>query len=197
MPPGWEERQDANGRTYYVNHVARTTQWTHPATTTGNVLNEDHVDHRPRVHISMDETSTVSTGSARTTADSDSSSVIGYGLDIEGQTGATSSSGTSTPTNAGTGSNRSNSVVSESSGAGANSVSAAAGGAGATSAAATAAAKTLNTEGLPEGWTMQVAPNGRVRLVMHCTLGQYVCKMSPLKKIWPNVQCMELFLLVD
>ena len=30
MPPGWEERQDANGRTYYVNHVARSTQWDHP-----------------------------------------------------------------------------------------------------------------------------------------------------------------------
>ena len=30
LPPGWEERQDANGRTYYVNHIARTTQWQHP-----------------------------------------------------------------------------------------------------------------------------------------------------------------------
>ena len=31
LPAGWEERQDANGRTYYVNHIARTTQWQHPA----------------------------------------------------------------------------------------------------------------------------------------------------------------------
>lgn len=30
LPSGWEERQDANGRTYYVNHVARTTQWERP-----------------------------------------------------------------------------------------------------------------------------------------------------------------------
>lgn len=30
LPPGWEERQDANGRTYYVNHLARTTQWERP-----------------------------------------------------------------------------------------------------------------------------------------------------------------------
>jgi E3 ubiquitin-protein ligase NEDD4 len=30
LPPGWEERQDANGRTYYVNHIARTTQWERP-----------------------------------------------------------------------------------------------------------------------------------------------------------------------
>jgi E3 ubiquitin-protein ligase NEDD4 len=30
LPAGWEERQDANGRTYFVNHVARTTQWDRP-----------------------------------------------------------------------------------------------------------------------------------------------------------------------
>ncbi|KAJ0174354.1 hypothetical protein K1T71_010500 [Dendrolimus kikuchii] len=30
LPPGWEERQDANGRTYYVNHVERSTQWERP-----------------------------------------------------------------------------------------------------------------------------------------------------------------------
>ena len=33
LPAGWEERQDANGRTYYVNHIARTTQWQHPGIT--------------------------------------------------------------------------------------------------------------------------------------------------------------------
>uniref|UniRef100_A0AAZ3R162 HECT-type E3 ubiquitin transferase n=1 Tax=Oncorhynchus tshawytscha TaxID=74940 RepID=A0AAZ3R162_ONCTS len=32
MPPGWEERQDNLGRTYYVNHETRTTQWhRHPS----------------------------------------------------------------------------------------------------------------------------------------------------------------------
>ncbi len=30
MPSGWEERQDANGRTFYVSHESRTTQWEHP-----------------------------------------------------------------------------------------------------------------------------------------------------------------------
>ena len=25
LPAGWEERQDANGRTYYVNHIGRCT----------------------------------------------------------------------------------------------------------------------------------------------------------------------------
>lgn len=33
LPSGWEERQDANGRTYYVNHLARSTQWERPTIT--------------------------------------------------------------------------------------------------------------------------------------------------------------------
>ena len=32
LPNGWEERQDTNGRTYYVNHNTRTTQWERPTT---------------------------------------------------------------------------------------------------------------------------------------------------------------------
>ncbi|XP_053573480.1 E3 ubiquitin-protein ligase NEDD4 isoform X2 [Bombina bombina] len=31
LPPGWEERQDILGRTYYVNHQFRRTQWCRPA----------------------------------------------------------------------------------------------------------------------------------------------------------------------
>nr|CAI5867826.1 unnamed protein product [Callosobruchus analis] len=38
LPDGWEERQDANGRTYYVNHMARTTQWERP--TLSNAITE-------------------------------------------------------------------------------------------------------------------------------------------------------------
>ncbi|XP_075387954.1 E3 ubiquitin-protein ligase NEDD4 isoform X2 [Tenrec ecaudatus] len=30
LPPGWEERQDVLGRTYYVNHESRRTQWKRP-----------------------------------------------------------------------------------------------------------------------------------------------------------------------
>lgn len=33
LPLGWEERQDANGRTYFVNHIARSTQWERPTPT--------------------------------------------------------------------------------------------------------------------------------------------------------------------
>lgn len=61
LPQGWEERQDANGRTYYVNHVARTTQWERPALNTGAQLaTTEEMDHAAaefhrRFHISVDE----------------------------------------------------------------------------------------------------------------------------------------------
>ncbi|XP_068432599.1 E3 ubiquitin-protein ligase NEDD4 isoform X2 [Clinocottus analis] len=37
LPPGWEERQDNLGRTFFVNHETRTTQWTRPTTQEGDV----------------------------------------------------------------------------------------------------------------------------------------------------------------
>ncbi|XP_028897781.1 E3 ubiquitin-protein ligase Nedd-4 isoform X3 [Zeugodacus cucurbitae] len=59
LPSGWEERQDANGRTYYVNHTARTTQWERPlvsATNNSNVNVEAAAsDFQRRFHISVDE----------------------------------------------------------------------------------------------------------------------------------------------
>lgn len=30
LPEGWEERQDANGRFFYVDHINRRTQWFRP-----------------------------------------------------------------------------------------------------------------------------------------------------------------------
>jgi len=30
LPPGWEEKRDASGRRYYVNHNTRSTQWERP-----------------------------------------------------------------------------------------------------------------------------------------------------------------------
>ncbi|CAG9127581.1 unnamed protein product [Plutella xylostella] len=61
LPSGWEERQDANGRTYYVNHIARSTQWERP-TLTRNVSSESHsermenaaTEFQRRFHISND-----------------------------------------------------------------------------------------------------------------------------------------------
>lgn len=32
MPPGWEEKVDNLGRTYFVNHNNRSTQWKRPTT---------------------------------------------------------------------------------------------------------------------------------------------------------------------
>uniref|UniRef100_A0A8D0AG96 HECT-type E3 ubiquitin transferase n=1 Tax=Sander lucioperca TaxID=283035 RepID=A0A8D0AG96_SANLU len=40
LPPGWEERQDNLGRTYFVNHESRTTQWTRP-TIHWEIITED------------------------------------------------------------------------------------------------------------------------------------------------------------
>lgn len=30
LPPGWEEKQDERGRSYYVDHNSRTTTWAKP-----------------------------------------------------------------------------------------------------------------------------------------------------------------------
>mmetsp|Transcript_17045 Transcript_17045/g.20900 ORF Transcript_17045/g.20900 Transcript_17045/m.20900 type:complete len:1205 (+) Transcript_17045:69-3683(+) len=36
LPPGWEERQDAQGRTFFVDHVNKKTQWTRPEAPSSN-----------------------------------------------------------------------------------------------------------------------------------------------------------------
>uniref|UniRef100_A0A7M4EZB2 E3 ubiquitin-protein ligase n=1 Tax=Crocodylus porosus TaxID=8502 RepID=A0A7M4EZB2_CROPO len=41
LPPGWEERQDILGRTYYVNHEFRRTQWKRP-TAQDSTADADH-----------------------------------------------------------------------------------------------------------------------------------------------------------
>ncbi|XP_060560176.1 E3 ubiquitin-protein ligase NEDD4-like isoform X2 [Ruditapes philippinarum] len=65
MPPGWEERVDANGRTYYVNHAHRTTQWERPtveteteqeSTTTEDDTRRIAQMYRQRRHISVEDT---------------------------------------------------------------------------------------------------------------------------------------------
>ncbi|XP_055844663.1 E3 ubiquitin-protein ligase Nedd-4 isoform X6 [Episyrphus balteatus] len=57
LPQGWEERQDANGRTYYVNHTARTTQWNRPLLSATNSISADAAasDFQRRFHISVDD----------------------------------------------------------------------------------------------------------------------------------------------
>ncbi|XP_014289264.1 E3 ubiquitin-protein ligase Nedd-4 isoform X1 [Halyomorpha halys] len=107
LPPGWEARQDANGRTYYVNHLARSTQWDRPSINTENSSSYQNLEtavteFQRRFHISVDE---VDTGRRR-------SSVL-------------SNSGSEEQSNI------------------------------------------SGSEGLPEGWGLQIAPNGRVFFIDH------------------------------
>ncbi|CAH8660505.1 unnamed protein product [Dicrocoelium dendriticum] len=57
LPPGWDERVDQNGRTYYVDHVNRRTQWDRPSSqlpegweqrtdANGRVYYVDHINHQ-------------------------------------------------------------------------------------------------------------------------------------------------------
>ncbi|XP_053682400.1 E3 ubiquitin-protein ligase Nedd-4-like isoform X2 [Sabethes cyaneus] len=80
LPSGWEERQDANGRTYFVNHLARSTQWERPtaALTQSSQDNDMAAAFQRRVHISVDDNitaSTVSLSSEQAAARLDNSSV--------------------------------------------------------------------------------------------------------------------------
>jgi hypothetical protein len=40
LPSGWEERQDAHGRIYYVDHNTRTTTWRRPTSDHIQALDE-------------------------------------------------------------------------------------------------------------------------------------------------------------
>uniref|UniRef100_A0A667WIC5 HECT-type E3 ubiquitin transferase n=1 Tax=Myripristis murdjan TaxID=586833 RepID=A0A667WIC5_9TELE len=65
LPPGWEERQDNLGRTYYVNHESRTTQWHRPTIHKGRRY---YVNHNSRTTtwtrplIQVDSTNMLSYG---------------------------------------------------------------------------------------------------------------------------------------
>ncbi|XP_074474355.1 E3 ubiquitin-protein ligase NEDD4-like isoform X2 [Sebastes fasciatus] len=59
LPPGWEERKDGKGRTYYVNHNSRTTTWT-----------------RPIVQLTEDGASTSAAGAAAAAAASGGASAL-------------------------------------------------------------------------------------------------------------------------
>ncbi|XP_059046412.1 E3 ubiquitin-protein ligase Nedd-4 [Achroia grisella] len=62
LPQGWEERQDGNGRTYYVNHIERTTQWERPTFTRNQSVESQAermetaaTEFQRRFHISADD----------------------------------------------------------------------------------------------------------------------------------------------
>lgn len=53
LPEGWEERCDGNGRTFYVNHETRRTQWEHPQMTMAVGGASEEV-RQTRQHISVE-----------------------------------------------------------------------------------------------------------------------------------------------
>ncbi|KAL3288300.1 hypothetical protein HHI36_002748 [Cryptolaemus montrouzieri] len=134
LPVGWEERQDANGRTYYVNHLARTTQWERPTASTSNDVQQVEQEQREnseartfqrRYHIS-DEQSNRDRG--------DTASIASQSED---QTDSQSNN-----------SSRRESSVSQ------------------TSNSNNPSLEALG-QGLPPGWSVQVAPNGRLFFIDH------------------------------
>ncbi|XP_030044921.1 E3 ubiquitin-protein ligase NEDD4 isoform X2 [Microcaecilia unicolor] len=51
LPPEWEERQDVLGRTYYVNHQSRRTQWQRPTTRDRTVDTDSGSIHLEAQHV--------------------------------------------------------------------------------------------------------------------------------------------------
>ncbi|XP_044264099.1 E3 ubiquitin-protein ligase Nedd-4 isoform X4 [Tribolium madens] len=131
LPPGWEERQDANGRTYYVNHIARTTQWERP-TSSNNVDNqlqeqrvlEQAVVFERRYHISAEDENN-GRGDSSASQSEDHTDSLSNSSSRRDSTVSTTSNST-TPNNL-----------------------------------------EILSEGLPPGWTVQVAPNGRLFFIDH------------------------------
>ncbi|XP_058824784.1 E3 ubiquitin-protein ligase Nedd-4-like isoform X3 [Topomyia yanbarensis] len=121
LPSGWEERQDAIGRTYYVNHIARTTQWERPtAAPPQHGINEMAAAFQRRFHISNDPGDTEGTNSNA----ADNSSIRSVDA---------SSSLTSSPI----------------------------------PGAHNQQSQLPSSDGLPPGWTMQFAANGRLFFIDH------------------------------
>ncbi|XP_011336946.1 E3 ubiquitin-protein ligase Nedd-4 isoform X2 [Ooceraea biroi] len=177
LPPGWEERQDANGRTYYVNHIARFTQWERPepdtAATSGTVeqrnLDTAATEFQRRFHISADDegrhrNSVVSNqdgevlreddedseardcegGDHRGGGIGDTSSDSGRSVDQRGYLNE-SEEQTDDNVDSPAGSRRSSEQIES----------------------PKPTLPVSNDEGLPPGWGMQVAPNGRIFFIDH------------------------------
>ena len=179
LPIGWEERQDANGRTYYVNHIARTTQWERPVidvetgvvpgTTAPVPLDHHHQrvtaqsaqEFQRRVHISLDEEGGADSDSLSRRINSLS---LGVPVLLESQNSRRHSEPGSADVPAVRPSS-SPSISSESSATATITSSEVTTG----TALEGAAVGQPTAEGLPTNWSMQVAPNGRVFFIDHTT----------------------------
>ncbi|KAI9565597.1 hypothetical protein GHT06_009389 [Daphnia sinensis] len=149
LPSGWEERQDANGRTYYVNHIARTTQWERPSIQPA-VIQEQQLARERNLE-------TAGSDMQRRYHISDDAHPLQAGLDaaagIADQLREVQINGSPRPSPA----SPRHSVTTVEGEQVANG----------TSPTPTRPAVVPNSDGLPPGWTVQVAPNGRLFFIDH------------------------------
>lgn len=149
LPSGWEERQDANGRTYYVNHIARTTQWERPSIQPA-VIQEQQLARERNLE-------TAGSDMQRRYHISDDAHPLQAGLDaaagIADQLREVQINGSPRPSPA---SPRHSVTTIEGEQV-----------ANGTSSTPTRPAVVPNSDGLPPGWTVQVAPNGRLFFIDH------------------------------
>ncbi|KAI1296918.1 E3 ubiquitin-protein ligase NEDD4 [Halotydeus destructor] len=167
LPTGWEERQDANGRTYYVNHIARATQWERPtlvSTTNGHDDNQtaqrsldSAQEFRRRVHISVDQ-------SEDSESHSNEDALSQARMSSQSVAGASIESSPPVPSY-----RRHSEPVASHPERRPSSASLAPGQDTSAASASNGTNGTLSQEGLPEGWSMQVAPNGRIFFIDHNT----------------------------
>ncbi|XP_053682402.1 E3 ubiquitin-protein ligase Nedd-4-like isoform X4 [Sabethes cyaneus] len=203
LPSGWEERQDANGRTYFVNHLARSTQWERPtaALTQSSQDNDMAAAFQRRVHISVDDNITdpdhavqnrvlqhlneaSRRSSSRSSIGSDGSArgptSVGSGGppaaddEADGGGGVSARRRSSTNNNNDPGDDRSSTRSSTSN-------------ENDSSSSSPAGAEAV----LPTGWSMQLAPNGRVFFIDHnekktSWVDPRTGRASPMPNAWNN-----------
>ncbi|CAO1304308.1 unnamed protein product [Diamesa hyperborea] len=137
LPTGWEERQDANGRTYYVNHIARSTQWERPSLNSHSSDDSDMaLQFNRRFHISVDDAD-ITTNNQNNTDDVDAT---------HSESSTSSNNQSASATSASSSQSRQSSLDDRQ----------------------PTPTQLINPEaGLPSGWSMQMAPNGRVFFINH------------------------------
>ncbi|EEB13366.1 E3 ubiquitin-protein ligase Nedd-4, putative [Pediculus humanus corporis] len=155
LPHGWEERQDANGRTYYVNHIGRCTQWERPT------FNTETIDHAAREQ-SLESAATEFGRRSHISADDNETSVRENGsqtsicihIIIKPMHDSSNESSESVLDEDVADSNEVRNDFNEVD----------------ENIEVRQKDKTknaLSSEGLPPGWTVQIAPNGRVFFIDH------------------------------